>query len=113
MLEQIMDIALIVLVAAVVIALFFLIKLFMKLSSFINDVQKEIIPSLHMLQNTVEEVNGELAKMDSIMASVQGVTDKVNSTTKIAQEVISSPLIKFASFTYGAQRAVGRFLKKK
>lgn len=111
--DQIMDIVLIILAAAGALALVFLALMFANVSRFIKEVRTEIIPSLHLLQETIEEVNGELAKIDSIMASVQGVTDKVNSTTKVAQDIISSPLIKLASFSFGAQKAIGRLIKRK
>lgn len=113
MLNQVMDIAIILLIAATILMLLFLVRLISGISRFVNEARTEIMPSLHKLQDTIEEVNGELAKVDLIMQSVQGVTDKVSATTKVAQEVISSPLIKIASYSFGAQKAIGRFLRKK
>jgi len=51
--------------------------------------------------------------VDDIVESVQEVTDKISSTTRIAQEAISSPLIKIASYSFGARKALKSFLKKK
>jgi len=83
------------------------------INRFLDEARREIVPALNKLQTTIQEINTELARVDDIVESVQEVTDKISSTTRIAQEAISSPLIKIASYSFGARKALKSFLKKK
>ena len=65
------------------------------------------------LQITVDEVNSELARVDKIVESAENLSQTVDSTTKVAQEIISSPLIKLAALSAGIKKAFGTLSKNK
>lgn len=104
--------AILVLIVAVVAVLVQLFRAFGNVNKLIRDTHKEILPSLIRLQITVEEVNKDLAKVNQITQSVQEATEKVNTTIKLAQEVVSSPLIKTISFLAGAKGVLEKLKKR-
>lgn len=103
-----------------IVLVFFISSVLLQLSRTLNslneliiDVKAEVTPLLTELQTTLDQVNDELSTVDDIVRSMQEVSDKVNATTTVAQEVISSPLIKIASFSAGAKKAISSLAKKK
>ncbi len=112
-----MDIILVILAA--ILTLFFvyvLIQLSKTLGSInelIKDVNKQVPSLLEKLQITIDEVNSELGQVGEIVKSVEEISDKVNTTTNVVQEIISSPLIKLASFSAGAKKAISTLIKEK
>lgn len=105
--------------AVVALAVFFimvLIQLTKTLSSineFVKEINRDIPPLLTKLQTTIDEVNDELGRVDEIVQTVQEVSEKVSVTTSVAQEIISSPLIKVASISAGARKAIDTLMGKK
>lgn len=83
------------------------------LNALIMDVRSEALPLLSGLKMTLDQVNNELETVDDIVSSVQEVSDKVNATTIVAQEIISSPLIKLAGFSAGVKKALSTLAKRK
>lgn len=77
------------------------------LGKLINDVNNEFVPILVRLQATVEEVNSELSQVEGIVSSIQVVSERIQSITRILQEVLASPLIKLAGFSAGSRKAFG------
>ncbi len=92
-----------------------LVQLFRTLGSInqiVKDVNEEVVPMAEKLQLTIDEVNTELSRVDGIVKSAEGVSRKVDATTKVAQEIISSPLIKVAALSAGVKKAFGALVKK-
>lgn len=104
--------ALVLLIAFIIPILLQARKTLATVNDFIESTEKEILPTLHKMQRTVEEVNEELAKVNETTASVQSAVSKVDNIARLAQEVVSSPLIKAASWSAGLQGAVRSFLKR-
>lgn len=105
-------------VVAVVLGIFFiyvLINLARTLSTF-NSILKEVgssLPSLlKKLETTLNDIDNELKRADEIMKSAEDITRKVNATAEVVKEVISSPLIKLASLSSGARKALNFLLKR-
>ncbi len=97
--------ALVILTVAVVFILIQMFRTLGNLNRLISDLGREVPPILSKLQRTVDEVNVELGRVDEIARTVQEVTDKVQVTMEVAQEVVSSPLIKLASLSAGTKKA--------
>lgn len=89
------------------------VRLLNSVNNFVKDTHKEVVPSLNKLQTTIDEINSELARVDTIVQSVQDVTEKVSTTTKVAQEALSSPLIKLAGFSTGIKKTLDSLMKLK
>jgi len=79
----------------------------------IIDVQAEVTPLLSELRVTLDQVNSELDTVDEVVQSVQDIGDKVTATATVLQEIIASPLIKVASLSAGAKKAISVLLKKR
>jgi len=79
-------------------------RLISNVNRMLADLDKELIPTLVKLQGTLDEVGGELDRIKNVVETVEDVGDKVAKTARLAQEVISSPLIKAAGLGAGARR---------
>lgn len=79
-------------------------RLIANISRMLADLDREIIPTLRKVQVTLDEVHGELDRIHSVVRTVEEVGDKVSKTARLAQEVISSPLIKAAGLGAGARK---------
>jgi uncharacterized protein YoxC len=71
----------------------------------IRTVTDETVPILRGVNETVAGVNVELARIDTVLAGVQSITETTDRLVGIVHETVSSPLIKVAAFFGGARRA--------
>lgn len=78
-------------------------RLIANVNRMLADLDKELIPTLVKLQGTLDEVGEELGRIKGVVETVEEVGDKVTKTARLAQELISSPLIKAAGFGAGAR----------
>ena len=79
-------------------------RLIVNVNRMLADLDKELIPTLRKLQATLDEVGEELERTRGVVALIEDVGEKVSKTARLAQEVISSPLIKAAGFGAGARK---------
>jgi uncharacterized protein YoxC len=76
----------------------------------LEDLQKTVPSMLEKLDKTIASVSSEAQRVDEIMKSVEEIGEKVTATAEIAKEIISSPLIKIASLSAGAKKAINTLL---
>ncbi len=81
-------------------------RLISNVNRMLADLDRELIPTLVKLQATLDEVNTELDQIRGVVATVEEVGDKVSKTARLAQELISSPLIKAAGLGAGARKVL-------
>ncbi len=112
-LVSVINLSIVLMVLFIIAVLVQVFRLLNSVNDFVKDTHKEVIPSLNKLQTTIDEINSELKKVDSIVQSVQNVTEKVNITTKAAQEALSSPLIKLAGMSTGIKKTFDSLMKLK
>ena len=79
-------------------------RLIVNVNRMLADLDKELIPTLVKLQTTMDEVSEELDRVRGVAGMIEDVGDKVAKTARLAQEVISSPLIKAAGLGAGARK---------
>jgi uncharacterized protein YoxC len=77
----------------------------------IDGIRSETVPLLGEVKHTVEGVNKELERADTIMESAGKMTKSVERITVVVEQTVSNPLIKFAAFAAGASRAFRRVKK--
>jgi uncharacterized protein YoxC len=77
----------------------------------IDGIRGETVPLLGEVKHTVEGVNKELERVDTIMESAGKMTRSVERITVVVEQTVSNPLIKFAAFAAGASRAFKRVKK--
>jgi len=75
----------------------------------IDGVRQETVPLLSEVKHSVTGVNRELDRVDTIMASVGGISKSVERVTAVVEKAVSSPLVKAIAFSAGASRAMKRF----
>ena len=73
----------------------------------LNDVRKEMVPLMGKLQATMDHINNEMGYVDGVLGSVEKLASRANSMTKVAQQLVTSPLVKVLSLGAGVQRALG------
>lgn len=81
--------------------LYQLVKTMGIVNSFIDETRRETIPLMTRLQTTMDHLNTELERVDGILTAAKSMSDKVNSMTKVAQELVTSPLVKMTSLLRG------------
>lgn len=73
---------------------------------FLDDVRKQTIPMMTRFQTTIDHVNNELELVDSMVSTGEKIVSRVNSMTKMAQQVVASPVVKILGIGAGIQKAV-------
>ena len=88
------------------------VKLFQVLDStreMIDGVRTETVPILAEVRTTVITVNRNLEHADTIVVSAGKITRNVERVTTLVDQLVSLPLIKAISWTYGFQKGFKRF----
>jgi uncharacterized protein YoxC len=113
------DISLIILAAFWGLLVFFLaavlvimVRVLESTKMLIDGVRSETVPLLGEVKHTVEGVNKELERADTIMESAGRMSKSVERITVVVEQTVSNPLIKFAAFAAGASRAFKRVRKE-
>ncbi len=103
----------VIVVAAISYALFQLGRLFNETRKEITNISRELVPLIHKLNESVDQVNKELERVDTVVAQVEELSEKVNTGVEVLKSVISSPLIKLASISAGVKKAIEVLMKGK
>ena len=85
---------------------------FSRLNIFLKRLDEEVIPLLSKLQVTMEEINSQLGKVDDMMGTLVGVTERVDSTSRALQSAILSPVKKAAGLSAGVSEAVSSLINQ-
>ncbi|MBE0428335.1 MAG: hypothetical protein IBX61_00480 [Thermoleophilia bacterium] len=83
---------------------------FSRLNIFLKRLDEEVIPLLAKLQVTMEEINSQLGKVDEMMGTLVGVTDRVDATTRALQSAVVSPVKKAAGLSAGVSEAISSLI---
>lgn len=78
----------------------------------VEQLRREILPVVDEAGKTVATANAELARLDGLLESAQGVTATVDSASHLLYLAVSNPLIKGVAIAAGAARA-GRALRRR
>jgi uncharacterized protein YoxC len=73
---------------------------------FLDEVRKQTIPLMTRFQTTVDHLNNELELVDRMVDTGESIVSRVNTMTKVIQQVVSSPLVKIIGMGAGIQKAV-------
>ncbi|MDI7251407.1 DUF948 domain-containing protein [Candidatus Solincola sp.] len=73
----------------------------------LDDIRRETLPLLGKLQTTMDHVNREMEYVDGVLEAVESLASRLDSMTSAAQQLVSSPLVRFLSLGIGARRALG------
>jgi len=110
------DVALIVLAAFWGLLVLFLcvvlINVFRMLESakmLIDGIREETVPLLSEVKVSVQNVNRELDRVDTMIETTGKIVGRVEKISKLVEDTVSSPLVKLIGFGAGLSKAVQRF----
>ncbi len=86
---------------------------FSRLNVFLKRLDEEVIPLLSKLQVTLDEVNSQLGKLDDMMGTLVGVTDRVDHTTRAVSTALTTPAKKVAGLSAGVSEAISSLVSQR
>jgi uncharacterized protein YoxC len=79
---------------------------FARLSSFIRGTERELLPVIHKVGESVDKVNGQLDKVDRVTDSAVDMADSADTAVRAVSMAIARPVQKIsglaAGLTHGA-----------
>ncbi|RJQ41824.1 MAG: DUF948 domain-containing protein [Gaiellales bacterium] len=83
---------------------------FSRINDFLKRLDDEVIPLLSKTQVTLDEVNSQLGKVDDMLGTLVNVTNKVETTSRVMQSVVTRPVKKAAGLSAGVSEAVSHLI---
>ena len=74
---------------------------FGRLSSFIKGTEKEVLPVIHKVGESVDRVNGQLDKVDQVTDSAVDMADSVDTAVRAVSMAIARPVQKISGLAAG------------
>ncbi len=71
----------------------------------VNETVTGVNTALGQTQVTLDEVNGQLAKVDTITGHAAGISANIANLVTVVTAAAANPLVKVASFGYGLRKA--------
>ena len=99
-------VAVLVVVAAIVLAN--LVRVLAALTALIDGISRQTVPLLGEVRSSVTIVNGDLGRVDGILASGEEIAGSVARLTDVLQRTVTGPLIKVSAVTVGVRRGLTR-----
>lgn len=109
-LDIILKIGMILVVFASFVVIVLSIRSMLIIKQIVTDLDQEIKPLIRYLTDTI---NKDVAKLDDVVQTVHDISSKVQLTSRIVQDIVSSPLIKAAGMAAGTRKAFDTLLSKK
>ncbi|MHB0915988.1 MAG: hypothetical protein ACYC57_00015 [Thermoleophilia bacterium] len=86
---------------------------FSRINDFLKRLDDEVIPLLSKSQLTLDEVNSQLGKVDDMLGTIVNLTNKVETTSRTLQAVVTRPVKKAAGLSSGVTEAVSHLVSSK
>jgi uncharacterized protein YoxC len=71
----------------------------------VNGTVKNVNAALEQVHLSLDGVNGQLAKVDTITGHAQSVTANIANLAAVVAAAATNPLVKVAAFSYGVRKA--------
>ena len=79
---------------------------FARLSSFIRGTERELLPVIHKVGESVDKVNGQLDKVDRVTDSAVDMADSADTAVRAVSMAITKPVQKIAGLAAGLSHGV-------
>ena len=79
---------------------------FGRLSSFIKGTERELLPVIHKVGESVDKVNGQLDKVDRVTDSAVDMADSVDTAVRAVSMAIARPVQKISGLAAGLTHGV-------
>lgn len=93
--------------------LFKLGQVFGRLSSFISGTERDLLPVIVKTGGTVDRVNKQLDKADTITDSAVSMADSADTAVRAVSMAITKPVEKVSGFASGVAHGVSSFRKSR
>jgi uncharacterized protein YoxC len=93
--------------------LFRLGQTFERLSSLIRGTEKELLPVINKTGGTVDRVNYELDKLDTVTDSAVSMADSADTAVRAVSTAISKPVEKVSGLAAGISHGFSQFRRSK
>jgi hypothetical protein len=103
------SIAMVLLVVGFLVALASLSRTLAALRQTLDQFSRETVPLVADLHATVRKADGELERVDSLLATAESVGGTVDAASRLAYLTFSNPVVKALAFGTGVARAGRRF----
>lgn len=97
-----------VLVAFLCVTLVKLTRLLTEATKAVADFGERTRPLLDDVAATVERTDASLERVEEITSNVAATTEDLSTMTALTRSVVSGPLVKIASLSYGVRRVMGQ-----
>ncbi|GLU48117.1 DUF948 domain-containing protein [Nocardiopsis ansamitocini] len=97
-----------VLAAFLCVALIKLTRLLSETTKAVSELRERTGPLLDDVTATVERANGSLDRVEEITANLATTSEDVSTMTSLTRSVVTGPLVKAASLSYGVRQVLGR-----
>ncbi|NUT54782.1 MAG: DUF948 domain-containing protein [Thermoleophilia bacterium] len=79
---------------------------FARLSSFIRGTERELLPVIYKVGESVDKVNGQLDKVDRVTDSAVDMADSVDTAVRAVSVAIARPVQKISGLAAGLTHGV-------
>lgn len=73
----------------------------------VRRITDELIPTLQGVTVSVDHVNDQFVRVDTITSNVESVSTNISGLTAIVAATFGGPAIKVSAFSYGVRKALG------
>jgi len=91
-----------------VVALVSLLRTLRELRSVLAGVQREALPLVADLRDTVVQAGAEVDRVDELLETAASIQHTVDAASRLTYVAFSNPLIKLVAFFLGIGRGTGR-----
>ncbi|GIG29142.1 DUF948 domain-containing protein [Cellulomonas marina] len=78
----------------------------------LREVTDHALPVIDEAAGVIASTNAQLGKVDTVTTSAAQVSENVSALTALVAATVGTPLIKVASFSYAARRALATLLER-
>lgn len=96
--------------AGCIFALVRLASVFARLTDILADTRTQVIPLLTRVEETLDGVNAELARVDEITESVGTIVRTAANTTSAVHSAVATPLKKVAGLVTAVSEGIATFV---
>ena len=79
-----------------------------ELTKLVAGITDKTMPLLGEVTTSVEHVNDQLVRVDTITGNVESITTNAKALTGLFAATLGGPVVKVAAFTYGVRKAAGK-----
>ena len=86
---------------------------FGRLSSFISGTERELMPVIHKVGESVDKVNGQLDKVDQVTDSAVDMADSADTAVRAVSMAITRPVQKISGLAAGLSHGAATLKARK